>query len=50
MVDCGSDQGCSQLETAGVAALRRGFPIGENADMGHKMPFMDEHYLWGNGF
>jgi hypothetical protein len=43
MVDCGSDQGRSDFETAGVAALRRGFQKRENADMGRKMPFPDGH-------
>jgi hypothetical protein len=43
MVDCGSDQGRSDFETAGVAALRRGFQKSENADMGRKMPFPDGH-------
>jgi hypothetical protein len=53
MVGCGSDQGRSEVETrrrsleseAGVAALRRGFRPSENADLGHKMPFMDGHWL-----
>jgi hypothetical protein len=41
MAACGSDQGRSVIETTGVAALRRGFQQGENADMGRKMPFLD---------
>jgi hypothetical protein len=45
MVGCGSDQGRSEVETAGVAALRRGFQPSENAELGHKMPFMDGHQL-----
>jgi hypothetical protein len=43
MVDCGPDQGCSVLATAGVAALRRGLPKRENTGLGRKMPFLDEH-------
>jgi len=43
MVDCGSDQGRSEVETGGVAALRRGFQQSENAGLDHKMPFMDRH-------
>jgi hypothetical protein len=39
MADCVSDQGRSDLETGGVAALRRGFPDRENAELGRKMPF-----------
>jgi hypothetical protein len=45
LVDCGSSQGRSVLETAGVAALRRGFPKRENAGLGRKMPIMGGHYL-----
>ncbi len=45
MVYCGPDQGRSEVETAGVAALRRGFQPSENAELGRKMPFMDGHYL-----
>ena len=41
MVDFGSGQGRSDLKTAGVAELRRGFPKSENAGRGRKMPFMD---------
>jgi hypothetical protein len=44
MVDCGSDQGRSDFETAGVARLCRGFQKSENADMDRKMPFPDGHY------
>jgi hypothetical protein len=40
MVDFGSGQGRSEVETAGVAALRRGFQPSENAGMGQKMPFL----------
>lgn len=43
MVDCGSDQGRSIFENAGVMVLRRVFQKCENADMGRKMPFMDGH-------
>ena len=39
MVDCVSDQGRSDLETGGVAALRRGFPNRENEELERKMPF-----------
>jgi methyl coenzyme M reductase gamma subunit len=53
MVGCGSDQGRSEVETrrrslesqASVAALRRGFRPSENAELGHKTPFMDGHLL-----
>jgi hypothetical protein len=38
-VDCGSDQGRRANETAGAAALPRGFQLNENADMSRKMPF-----------
>jgi hypothetical protein len=43
MVDFGSGQGRSDFETAGVAALRRGFRKSENAGLGQKMPFLDGH-------
>jgi hypothetical protein len=43
-VDFGSGQGRSEFETAGVAELRRGFQIRENAGLGQKMMFMDGHY------
>jgi hypothetical protein len=43
MVGCGSGQGRSDVETAGVAALRRGFQHRENAGPGHKMPFMNRN-------
>ena len=33
MVDFGSDQGRSEIETAGVALLRRGFQLSENAEL-----------------
>ena len=39
-----SDQGRSDVETAGVACLlRRRFQRSENAELGCKMPFMDGH-------
>jgi hypothetical protein len=41
MVDFGSVQGRSHIETAGVAALRRGFQWSQNADLDRKMPFLD---------
>jgi hypothetical protein len=43
VVDFVSGQGRSDLETGGVAGLRRGFPKGENAGRERKMPFMDGH-------
>ena len=43
MVDFGTGQGCSDFETGGVAALRRGFKRSENTGLGQKMPFMDGH-------
>ena len=43
MVDFGSGQGRSSLETAGVAGLRRGFQSCENAGRGRKMPFWVGH-------
>jgi hypothetical protein len=45
MVDCGPDQGRSEVETTGVAALRRGFQPSENTELGRKMPLMDGHEL-----
>jgi hypothetical protein len=45
MVDHGSGQGRRVFETAGVAALRRGFRKPENAGMKREMPFMDGHNL-----
>ena len=42
-VDFGSGQGRREVETAGVAALRRGFQPSENAGLGRKMPFVDGH-------
>jgi hypothetical protein len=42
-VGWGSDQDRSDLETAGVAAQRRGFPNRENADLGRRMPFFEGH-------
>jgi hypothetical protein len=41
MVDFGSSQGRSDVESAGVAALRRGIQQSENAGMGQKMPFQN---------
>jgi hypothetical protein len=41
MVDFGSVQGRSDVETAGVAALRRGFQLSENAERDQKMPFLN---------
>jgi hypothetical protein len=43
MVGWHPDQGHRRIETAGVAALRRGFQSTENADMGVKMPFQIDH-------
>ena len=43
MVDFGTGQGRSDDETGGVAALRRGFQLSENADLDRKMPFVDGH-------
>ena len=45
MVDCGSGQGRSDFETAGVAALRRGFIRSENTGLDHKMPFLGRYYF-----
>jgi hypothetical protein len=45
VVDFGSGQGRNDLETAGVAGLRRGFPKSENAGWDRKMPFLNGHYL-----
>jgi hypothetical protein len=42
-VDFGSGQGRSVFETAGVARLRRGFQISENAGLGQKILFLDEN-------
>jgi hypothetical protein len=42
-VGWGPDQGRRMIETGGVAALRRGFQSSENADMGLKMPFPNNH-------
>jgi hypothetical protein len=44
MADFGSSQGRNDLEAAGVAALRRGFPKSENTGWGQKMLFLDCHY------
>jgi hypothetical protein len=41
MVDFGSGQSRSEFEAAGVARLRRGFQMSENADLGQKTPFLD---------
>ena len=43
MVDFGSGQGRSDLLTAGVAALRRGFIRRENTGLEQKMPFLVGH-------
>jgi hypothetical protein len=45
MVGFGSGQGRSILETAGVAALRRGSQGRENAGRSRKMPLLDGFYL-----
>jgi hypothetical protein len=41
MVDFGSGQGRSDIETGGVAVLRRGIQYRENTGLGRKMPFVD---------
>jgi hypothetical protein len=43
MADFGSGQGRRNIETAGVAALRRGFQYFENTGLGRKMAFMGRH-------
>jgi hypothetical protein len=47
MVDCGPDQGRSEVETrpavGGIAAHHREFRPSENTELGRKMPFMDGH-------
>ncbi len=43
MVGCGPDQGRSEVDTAGVAALRRGCQPSENTELGRKMLFLDGH-------
>jgi hypothetical protein len=43
VVDFDSGQGRRGVETGGVAALRRGFQQRENAGLGQKMPFLEEH-------
>ena len=45
LVDFGSGQGRSNIETGGVAALRREFQYRENTGLGKKMRSMDWHYL-----
>ncbi len=45
MVYFGSGQGRREVETGGVAGLRRGFQPNENAGLGRKMPFVDEHLI-----
>jgi hypothetical protein len=50
MVAWGSDQGRSFSETTGVAALRRGFPKGENADLEPKMPFPNVYSTFSSGY
>jgi hypothetical protein len=49
MVDFGSGQGRSDIETAGVAALRRGFQRSENAGLDQKVPFLDGQLLRRTG-
>jgi hypothetical protein len=44
MGDFGSGQGRSELGTAGVATLRRGFQTRENIGLGQKIPFMDGQF------
>jgi hypothetical protein len=43
MVDFGSGQGRNEFESAGVARLRRGFQMSENAGLEQKMPYLDWH-------
>jgi len=43
MVACGSGQGRSEDESAGVVALHRGILPSENAGLGLKMPSLDDH-------
>jgi hypothetical protein len=40
MIAFDSGQGRSGFETAGDAALRRGFQVRENTGLGRKMPFL----------
>jgi hypothetical protein len=44
MVNFGSGQGRSEVETAGVAALRRGIQPSENAGLDRKAPFLAGHW------
>jgi len=44
----GSGQGLSVFATAGIVYLFRGLQKSENAALGQKMPFPDEHYPLGN--
>ena len=43
MVDFGSDQGRSDVETAGADTLHREFQQSENAGLSRKMPVVDGH-------
>jgi hypothetical protein len=43
MVYFGSGQGRSEVETGGVAVLRRGFQLSENAGLDQKMPFLNDY-------
>jgi hypothetical protein len=45
MVSFGSGQGRREVETGGVAALRRGFQPSDNAGLDRKAPFLDWHYI-----
>jgi hypothetical protein len=52
MVDFGSEQGSNVFETAGIAGYSEDSAKAslraqksENAALGHKMPFVDGHYL-----
>ena len=45
VVDWRSDQGRSPIDTAVVAALRRGWRSGENAELGAKTPLPAAHYM-----
>ncbi len=45
MVDFGPRQGRTRVFAAGVAGLRRGRKLAENAASGQNMPFMDGHQL-----
>jgi hypothetical protein len=45
MVDCGSGQGRRVGATTGVAALRRGLRQRENAGLGRKVLFLEDHFI-----